>query len=309
MGSRILARIIAKMMRWWAEKMELLGENQAGFRTGRSTADATQVIMRIQEDVADYKKRRRQQPEKAAEREEQRMEARLLDLEKAYPRINKPCLWGMLKRAGLGGNYLRALMDLHETTQYKVKGKEGCSEPWYPQGGLRELCPTSPILFNIYHQVVMDTAERRRGEIAGEGRREVGIPWHCVLGSRLPGKLWEKFNSEARSHHFTSSLFADDTTLLGEEKEMQAAVPKIKETMEEFEEKNNCSKEEKMIFGDMLGERTRMLGCWMGNTEDLKQRKARAGKAWFKVKQQLKRSRLHKRTQARIVQACVTKKT
>ena len=90
---------------------------------------------------------------------------------------------------------------------------------------------------------------------------------------------------------------------------MQAAVPKIKETMEEFEEKNNSSKEEKMIFGDMLGERTRMLGCWMGNTEDLKQRKARAGKAWFKVKQQLKRSRLHKRTQARIVQACVTKKT
>ena len=47
MGSRILTTIIAKRMRWWAEKMELLGENQAGFRTGRSTADATQVIMRI----------------------------------------------------------------------------------------------------------------------------------------------------------------------------------------------------------------------------------------------------------------------
>ena len=44
------------------------------------------------------------------------MEARLLDLEKAYPRVNKPFMWGMLKRAGLGGNFLRALMDLHETT-------------------------------------------------------------------------------------------------------------------------------------------------------------------------------------------------
>ena len=102
-GSRILARIIAKRMRWWAEKMELLGENQAGFRTGRSTADATQVIMRILEDVADYKTRRRQQPERATDREEERMKARLLDLEKAYPRVNKPCLWGMLKRAGIGG--------------------------------------------------------------------------------------------------------------------------------------------------------------------------------------------------------------
>ena len=203
------------------------------------------------------------------------------------------------------GNFLRAQMDLHETTQYKVKGKKGCSEPWYPQRGVREGCPTSPILFNIYHQVVMDTAERRRGEIAGEERREVGIPWHCVPGSRLQRKLWEKFNSEARGHHFTLSLFADDTTVLGEEKKMQAAVPKIKETMEEFEENNNSSKEEKMIFGDILGERTRVLGCWMGNTEDIKQRKVKKGKAWFNVKQQLKRSRLHKRTQARIVQACL----
>ena len=34
----------------WAEEMNLLYENQAGFRKGRSTADATQVFIRIQED-------------------------------------------------------------------------------------------------------------------------------------------------------------------------------------------------------------------------------------------------------------------
>ena len=38
-----------------------------------------------------------------------------------------------------------------------------------------------------------------------------------------------------------------------------------------------------MIFGDIIGERTRMVGCWIGNTEDLKQRKVRAGKAWLKA--------------------------
>ena len=80
-------------------------------------------------------------------------------------------------------------------------------------------------------------------------------------GQQNPRKLWEKFNSEARGDHFTSSLFADDTTLLGEEKEMQAAVPKIKETMEEFEEKNNSSKEERMVFGDILGEKNK--NAWM----------------------------------------------
>ena len=92
MGSRILARILAKRTREWAEERKLLDENQAGFRTGRSTADATQIIVRVQEDMADYQKRRTQQPEKAEERPNKVMEARLLDLEKAYPRVNKPCL-------------------------------------------------------------------------------------------------------------------------------------------------------------------------------------------------------------------------
>ena len=58
MGSRILARIIASRIRCWAEKLGLLDENQAGFREGRSTADATQLITRIQEDVSGYKRRR-----------------------------------------------------------------------------------------------------------------------------------------------------------------------------------------------------------------------------------------------------------
>ena len=78
-----------------------MGENKADFRTGRSTADATQIIVRIQEDKTDYRKRRSQVPERVR-RNEKVVEARLLELEKAYPRVNKPCLWGILKRAELG---------------------------------------------------------------------------------------------------------------------------------------------------------------------------------------------------------------
>ena len=51
MGSRILARIMATRLKLWAEDMGVLDDNQAGFRSGRSTADATQIMVRIQEDV------------------------------------------------------------------------------------------------------------------------------------------------------------------------------------------------------------------------------------------------------------------
>ena len=52
-------------------------------------------------------------------------------------------------------------MDLHETAAYVVKGKEGDSDHWIPQRGLREGCPTSPVLFNVFHQAVIQAAERK----------------------------------------------------------------------------------------------------------------------------------------------------
>ena len=42
--SRVLGRILATRIRVWAEEMNLLDENQAGFRKGRSTADATKFF-------------------------------------------------------------------------------------------------------------------------------------------------------------------------------------------------------------------------------------------------------------------------
>ena len=88
MGSRILARVVASRLRWWAEDLKLLDDNQNGFRPGRSTADATQIFIRMQEDVSDLMRRRG-----AADADgENDPQARLLDLRKAYPRVSKPAL-------------------------------------------------------------------------------------------------------------------------------------------------------------------------------------------------------------------------
>ena len=59
------------------------------------------------------------------EMEEGDPEARLLDLRKAYPRVCKPALRGILKRHGLRGPFLDTIVDLHEPSEYKVGGREG----------------------------------------------------------------------------------------------------------------------------------------------------------------------------------------
>ena len=106
--------------------MGLTDENQCGFRPGRSPADATQIMVRMEEDAEDLRKRRRRREEEK-EKEDDPVE-RLLYLRKAYSRINKPAMWGILERYRLSGNFLNSLKDLHEATVYCVKGREKDSD-------------------------------------------------------------------------------------------------------------------------------------------------------------------------------------
>ena len=304
MGSRIVARILADRLRLWAEALDLLDDNQSGFRKDRSTADATQIMIRIHEDTEDLIKRLEGKGEEIEDGEQPM--AKLLDLRKTYPRVNKPALWKLLKKYGMRDKCLSVLQNLHETTAYKIKAREGDSESWVPARGLREGCPSSPPLFNIFHQACMRIAKSRRKRKAEDQGIEIGIPYKWVPGSNFPSSSqWEKGNSEAKRIRISEALFADDTTVAGRKKELGEGLRVVKEAMNEFEERNNDEKEEEIVFGREESSKIRMLGSYIGHEEDLKQRLKRAQSAWIKVKNQLKGSKMSKKLQARVVEACV----
>ena len=305
MGSRILARVIAERLRLWAENMHLLDEEQAGFRKGRSTADVTQIMVRIQEDVVDL--RRRLEAKGETIEDDQKPTARLLDLRKAYPRVNKYAMWQILEKYGMGQKCLRVVKDLHETTTYKVKSREGQSEPWTNNRGFREGCPSSPVLFNIFHQVVMRIATKKRKLNAEAMGEEMGLSYKWVPGSSFPNeKRWETSqNSEAKRIRIDKGLFADDTTKIGKKRELEEGLRITKEVMNSLEERNNDEKEEVIYFGEEEGEKIRVLGCYLGPKEDCTQRIRRAGMAWSQVKPRLKGSKMSKHIQARVAEACV----
>ena len=81
------------------------------------------------------------------------------------------------------------------------------------------------------------------------------------------------YNSEAIDTSFSLSSFAEDTTPLGESRGIHSGVRKIKEVLNEFEERNNDDKEEWLQFSSNEAEEIRMLGCWVGAKADVKNRK------------------------------------
>ena len=108
---------------------------------------------------------------------------------------------------------------------------------------------------------------------------------------------------KAKEIRIDCMLFADDITVVGTKGEMEESVRRVKEVMGRCEERNNEDKEEVLEFGTEEGDEVRILGSWMGEKEDVRNRIKGAGMLWGNVK--LEGSRLSKRWQGRIVQACV----
>ena len=61
-----------------------------------------------------------------------------LEIQKAYPRVNKPFLWKMLKKFEIKKETITILKGLHEHTTYEVRGREAHGTTCMPLRGLRE---------------------------------------------------------------------------------------------------------------------------------------------------------------------------
>ena len=134
----------------------------------------------------------------------------------------------------------------------------------------------------------------------------MGVTWRWIPGGTFAGvKVWENGSAEAKRVRVSSVLFADDTTIVGMEDEMNEGVRAVKVIMNKWEESNNDAKEEVLEFGTQEGDDVRVLGSWMRADADVNNRIRRANGLWWKVKEWLKGSRLSKRCQARVVEACV----
>ena len=79
--------------------------------------------------------------------------------------------------------YLRCLRCYMVVPLIRSGPHGGLSEPFVMDRSLREACPSSPVLFIIYHAVVMVDFQARRAKIAEDGLMDAGVFWG-VSGGR-----------------------------------------------------------------------------------------------------------------------------
>ncbi|TKS65493.1 LINE-1 reverse transcriptase -like protein [Collichthys lucidus] len=178
-------------------------EEQCGFRPGRGTVDQLYTLSAVLEGAWEFA---------------QPVYMCFVDLEKAFDRVPRGVLWGVLREYGVSDPLIRAIRSLYSRCQSLVRIAGSKSDLFPVRVGLRRGCPLSPVLFITF----MDRISRRSQGV--EGLRFGGL-------------------------RIGSLLFADDLVLLASsERDLQLSLEQFAAECEAAGMRISTSKSEAMVL-------------------------------------------------------------
>ena len=138
---KILSKVLAKRLQTVVINFDLLRREQTGFmRSEECVAQAASLLEICQ--------RRRNEGTETI--------LLFLDLKKAYDLVPHRRLIQKLEAKGLGTKMLNMLNNMYQTTLMKVRVGDIVTETYKYKRGVRQGCPTSPMIFNLYIDDLLD---------------------------------------------------------------------------------------------------------------------------------------------------------
>ena len=117
-----------------------LGDYQAGFRRNKSTSDHIFTIRQILEKYREYNKDNYHL---------------FIDFKQAYDSVHRHSVWNILAQYNVPSKMIRLVKACYKNSRASVIVNGNRTEPFDIQGGLRQGCPLSTLLFNVTLDWVM----------------------------------------------------------------------------------------------------------------------------------------------------------
>ncbi|CAK0880460.1 unnamed protein product [Prorocentrum cordatum] len=294
--SRILAKTVATRLARWAEEAGVHSNTQWGNRKYRSTRDAILVARATMEEVTRL-------PRAPGE---DTLCLILFDIMKAFPSVPRPLLRAVLLRLALPAALVDLVIGLHDVTFYVVRTAAGDSDPYCLRRGVREGCPTSGLLFTLYHAVVMAAILPKLPKTLVTYDPERPLPRAAPA-------------AETKQTLVLDTLcFVDDTTALQEKRHCAATEQVVSDGLRAFGSLIHPGKTERYLphgAAPATGAEpawqpaVKLLGAWFdangSYVSDDNHRLEAARKAWRALWRQMPRLGLTVRQRGPIVQAAV----
>ncbi|MGL5636332.1 MAG: RNA-directed DNA polymerase, partial [Bacteroidales bacterium] len=137
---KILAKILAARLQVVCNEMNLLRREQSGFLTSEECVAQTACLIECCQ-------RRKLRGEKTI--------LCFLDMKKAYDMVPHRRLISTLRSVGLGKVFTDFIQRMYENTTLRIRIGNQTGESFQYKRGVRQGCPTSPLLFNIYYDSIL----------------------------------------------------------------------------------------------------------------------------------------------------------
>ena len=149
-----MLKVILNRLKPQAE--EIIAEEQAGFRAGRSTTEQIFNLRILCEKYLQH---------------QQNLHQVFIDFKKAFDRVWHAALWATMRKYNISANLVRTIEQLYDKATSAVQMNGSLGEWFRTTVGVRQGCLLSPTLFNIFLERIMsDALEEHDGKVSIGGR-------------------------------------------------------------------------------------------------------------------------------------------
>ena len=153
-SSKVMLKVILNRLKPKAE--EIIAEEQAGFRAGRSTTEQIFNLRILCEKYLQH---------------QQNLYHVFIDFTKAFDRVWHAALWATMRKYNISANLVRTIEQLYDKATSAVQMNGNIGEWFRTTVGVRQGCLLSPTLFNIFLERIMsDALEEHDGKVSIGGR-------------------------------------------------------------------------------------------------------------------------------------------